>query len=91
TNVVLHVPNLIQDSVRERCFESHDLDVFGEIISGCALKNGSATSIHIVSIPYDLIARHEELLGHSDLGTTMIYTHTVQSVTLKEAKSPLNF
>jgi integrase len=33
----------------------------------------------------------QELLGHSDLKTTMIYTYTVKSVTLKEAKSPLDF
>ena len=33
----------------------------------------------------------QELLGHSDLRTTMIYTHTVPSRTIKEAKSPLDF
>lgn len=33
----------------------------------------------------------QELLGHSDVRTTIIYTHTVRSMTLKEAKSPLDF
>jgi hypothetical protein len=41
TNVVLHVANLIQNSVRERCVESRDLDVFGEIISRWAFNNGT--------------------------------------------------
>jgi site-specific recombinase XerC len=33
----------------------------------------------------------QELLRHSDVRTTMIYTHTVKSVTIKEARSPLDF
>ncbi len=33
----------------------------------------------------------QELLGHSAVRTTMIYTHTIRSRTLKEAKSPLDF
>jgi len=33
----------------------------------------------------------QELLGHSDVRTTMIYTHTIKSRTLKEAKSPFGF
>jgi site-specific recombinase XerD len=33
----------------------------------------------------------QELLGHSDIRTTMIYTYTIKSMTIKEAKSPLDF
>ncbi len=45
---------------------------------------------HLLQRNYD-IRTIQELLGHSDVRTTMIYTHTVKSVTLKEALSPLDF
>ena len=45
---------------------------------------------HLLQANYD-IRTIQELLGHSDVKTTMIYTHTVQSRTLKQTKSPLDF
>ena len=45
---------------------------------------------HLLQAGYD-IRTIQELLGHSDVRTTMIYTHTIKSRTLKETKSPLDF
>lgn len=39
---------------------------------------------HLLQANYD-IRTIQQLLGHSDVRTTIIYTHTVESRTLKEA------
>ncbi|MFQ5544313.1 MAG: integron integrase [Nitrospiria bacterium] len=45
---------------------------------------------HLLQANYD-IRTIQELMGHSDVRTTMVYTHTIKSLTVKEAKSPLDF
>jgi integron integrase len=45
---------------------------------------------HLLQANYD-IHTIQKLLGHSDVRTTMIYTQTVPSKTIKSAKSPLDF
>ncbi|MCK5695904.1 MAG: tyrosine-type recombinase/integrase [Desulfobacula sp.] len=44
---------------------------------------------HLLQANYD-IRTIQELLGHSDVRTTMIYTYTIKSRTIKELKSPLD-
>ncbi|PXF53768.1 MAG: integron integrase [Deltaproteobacteria bacterium] len=45
---------------------------------------------HLLQANYD-IRTIQELLGHSDVRTTRIYIHTIKTMTIKEAKSPLDF
>ena len=45
---------------------------------------------HLLQANYD-IRTIQVLMGHSDVRTTMIYVQTIPSLTLKDAKSPLDF
>jgi len=75
-----HVQKAIRQAVREVGIAKR--------VSPHTLRHSFAS--HLLQANYD-IRTIQELLGHSDVKTTMIYTHTVRSVTLKEAKSPLDF
>ena len=57
-------------------------------VSSHTFRHSFAT--HLLQANYD-IRTIQTLLGHSDVRTTMIYTHCVPSKTLKEIKSPLDF
>ncbi len=75
-----HVQKAIRRAVEKACLTKK--------VTAHTFRHSFAS--HLLQENYD-IRTIQELLGHSDVRTTMIYTHTVQSRTKKEAKSPLDF
>ncbi|MFZ3092129.1 MAG: integron integrase [Nitrospirota bacterium] len=80
--------HLHETHVQEALYEAVLLAKLTKRVTSHTFRHSFAT--HLLQANYD-IRTIQELLGHSDVRTTMIYTHCVPSRTLKEARSPLDF
>jgi integron integrase len=91
---------LVSGSMEQRRYHLHESKL-QKALRGAVKRSGLKKRVtchtfrhsfasHLLRANYD-IRTIQQLLGHSDVRTTMIYTHTVRSRTIKEVDSPLDF
>ncbi len=80
--------HLHETHVQQALYEAVKKAKIPKRITSHTFRHSFAT--HLLQANYD-IRTIQELLGHADVRTTMIYTHCVPSKTIKEVASPLDF